>query len=112
MRHGPKGVKLEGSPTRPRMEGNDPVKGINSAIQGASTKGRAMNPDFLLLNGRIATMDAAGREIEALAAHDGRIVALGDTASLRSMAGPGTKILDAAGQRVIPGIVEIPRNAG
>ena len=106
MRHGPKGVKLEGSPTRPRMEGNDPVKGINSAIQGASTKGRAMNPDFLLLNGRIATMDTAGREVEALAAHDGRIIALGDTASLRSMAGPRTKILDAAGQRVIPGIVE------
>ena len=73
---------------------------------GCRGKAGAMNADFLLLNGRIATMDGAGRQVEALAAHGGRIVALGDTASLRGMAGPGTKLLDADGRRVIPGIVE------
>lgn len=65
-----------------------------------------MTPDFLLLNGRIATMDTARHEVEALAAHNGRIIALGDSATLRQMAGANTKILDAEGQRVIPGIVE------
>ena len=74
--------------------------------RGAEEKSQSVNPDFLLLNGRIATMDATGREVEALAAYGGRIVALGDNASLRAMAGPATNILDAEGQRVIPGIVE------
>ena len=40
-----------------------------------------MNADFVLLNGRIATMDAAGTQAEALAAHGGRIVALGSNVS-------------------------------
>ncbi|NKC31279.1 amidohydrolase [Falsiroseomonas selenitidurans] len=64
-----------------------------------------MSPDFLLLNGRIATMDAAGTECTALAALGGRIVALGDD-RLRDLAGPGTRILDAEGRRVLPGIVD------
>jgi predicted amidohydrolase YtcJ len=64
-----------------------------------------MSPDFLLLNGRIATMDASGTQHSALAAHNGRIVALG-TDDLRSLAGPGTRIIDAGGRRVLPGIVD------
>ncbi|MBU8538013.1 amidohydrolase [Falsiroseomonas tokyonensis] len=64
-----------------------------------------MSPDFLLLNGRIATMDTAARECTALASHNGRIVAMGDD-GLRDLAGPGTKILNAEGRRVLPGIVD------
>ncbi|MGK7861837.1 amidohydrolase [Falsiroseomonas sp. E2-1-a4] len=64
-----------------------------------------MRPDFLLLNGRIATMDADGRECTALASLGGRIVALGDD-GLRDLAGPGTTILNAEGRRVLPGIVD------
>lgn len=65
-----------------------------------------MNADFVLLNGRIATMDAAGTEAEALAAHGGRIVALGSSDAMRGHIGPGTRVLDAEGRRVIPGIVD------
>ena len=65
-----------------------------------------MNADFVLLRGRIATMDATGTEVQALAAHGGRIVALGDDAAMRQHIGPRTRVLDAAGARVIPGIVD------
>ncbi|WP_137124390.1 amidohydrolase [Roseomonas sp. HF4] len=65
-----------------------------------------MNADFVLLNGRIATMDGAGTEAEALAAHGGRIVALGTVAAMREYVGPATRVLDAGGRRVIPGIVD------
>ncbi len=65
-----------------------------------------MNADFVLLNARIATMDAAGTEAEALAAHGGRIVAIGSSAAMRDHVGPGTCVLDAEGRRVIPGIVD------
>jgi len=63
-------------------------------------------PDFILLNGRVATMDAAGTTCTALAALNGRIVALGDDAAIRDLVGPGTAVLDAEGRRVLPGIVD------
>lgn len=65
-----------------------------------------MNADFVLLNARIATMDAVGTEAEALAACAGRIVATGTSAAMCDHAGPGTRVLDAGGRRVIPGIVD------
>ncbi len=65
-----------------------------------------MNADFVLLNGRIATMDAAETEAQALAAFNGRIVAIGDNAAIRDHIGPRTRVLDATGRRVIPGIVD------
>ncbi|CAA9266155.1 MAG: FIG00431635: hypothetical protein [uncultured Acetobacteraceae bacterium] len=63
-------------------------------------------PDLLLLNGRVATMDAAESEAEALAVFRGRVVALGTTAEMRALKGPGTRVLDAEGRRVVPGIVD------
>lgn len=65
-----------------------------------------MNADFVLLNARIATMDAAGTEAQALAAHNGRVVAIGDSAAMRAHIGPHTRVLDAEGRRAIPGIVD------
>jgi predicted amidohydrolase YtcJ len=51
-------------------------------------------------------MDAAGSEVAALAAHGGRIVALGSSDAMRDHIGPGTRVLNAEGRRVIPGIVD------
>jgi predicted amidohydrolase YtcJ len=65
-----------------------------------------MNADFVLLDGRIATMDSAGSEVQALAAFGGRIVALGSSEAMRGHIGPGTRVLNAEGRRVIPGIVD------
>lgn len=66
-------------------------------------------PDLLLVNGRVATLAAGGTtppEVEALAVRGGRIVALGDTADLRELAGPGTVMVDLGGRRVIPGLCD------
>jgi glycine/D-amino acid oxidase-like deaminating enzyme len=77
------------------------------AARPAGQDGRLMPaPDFILLNGRVATMDAAGTTCTALAALNGRIVALGDDAAIRDLVGPGTAVLDAEGRRVLPGIVD------
>ncbi len=65
-----------------------------------------MNADFVLLDGRIATMGAAGSEAQALAALNGRIVAIGSSNAMRDHIGPGTRVLNAEGRRVIPGIVD------
>jgi predicted amidohydrolase YtcJ len=65
-----------------------------------------MRPDFVLLNGRVATMDAAGTECTALAALGGRIVAMGGDDAIRDLIGRGTTVLNAEGRRVLPGIVD------
>lgn len=63
-------------------------------------------PDIIILNGRIATMDAAGTEAQALAVLHEKIVARGSTAEMQALAGPNTRIVDLQGRRAIPGIVD------
>ena len=68
---------------------------------------RADSPaDLLLLHARIATMDPARPEAEALAVRGDRIVAVGTSEALAALRGPGTQVIDAAGRRVVPGFIE------
>ncbi|MCC7271528.1 MAG: amidohydrolase family protein, partial [Alphaproteobacteria bacterium] len=62
--------------------------------------------DLVLRNGRIVTLDAADRTVQALAARDGRIVATGSDADIEGITGPGTEVIDLAGRTAIPGIVD------
>lgn len=66
----------------------------------------ASEPDLILLNGKIVTLDDKSRVVAALAAKDGRIVALGDDRDIEAMAGPATRVLRLDGKTVIPGIVD------
>ncbi|MEM8876674.1 MAG: amidohydrolase [Pseudomonadota bacterium] len=60
--------------------------------------------DLVLLNGRVTTMDPARPEATALAARDGAFVAVGTDDEMRGLIGPFTQVIDARGQRVIPGL--------
>jgi predicted amidohydrolase YtcJ len=62
--------------------------------------------DLLLLNGRLTTQDEARPEASALAVRDGLVVAVGEGPELEALRGPRTKVLDAGGRRVIPGLVD------
>lgn len=48
----------------------------------------------IYVNGRFMTMDAARPEAGALAVSSGRIVALGSTSEIESLAGPATERID------------------
>ncbi len=63
-------------------------------------------PDLVLLNARVHTLDAAGRVAEAVAVRNGRILAVGDTASIRALARAGTVEHDLAGLTVLPGFYD------
>ncbi len=65
-----------------------------------------LHADFVLTNGRIAILDRGGRFVEALAARDGRIVALGRGSDVGDLAGPDTETFDLEGRTAIPGIVD------
>ena len=63
-------------------------------------------PDVVFLGGKIATMDARGSFVEAVAVKDGRFVAVGTTGEVRKLAGKGTRVVDLGGSTVVPGLVD------
>lgn len=62
--------------------------------------------DLVLKNGRIHTLDPAATIVSNLAAHGGRIVALGDAASVADAIGPSTRVVDLAGATAVPGLID------
>lgn len=60
-------------------------------------------PDLLVGNARVRTLDPACPTATALAVRGDRIVAIGDTATLRGLAGSRTRWLDAGGRLILPG---------
>ncbi|MDF2233725.1 amidohydrolase [Albimonas sp. CAU 1670] len=65
-----------------------------------------MTPDLVILNGRLITMDPARPRASALAIAAGVIVAVGETAEIRGLAGPATRVVDAGGATVLPGFID------
>ena len=65
---------------------------------------RDLAPDLILHNGRIVTLSGALPGCSALAAKDGRIVALGDDVDVLALAGPATQVIDLVGRTAIPGL--------
>jgi len=69
----------------------------------APAKDPSLAPDLLILNASIHTMDDARPVAEAVAILGQRIAAVGSTAEMRVLAGPRTRVIDAAGKVVFPG---------
>src|SRR5688572_26611815 len=67
---------------------------------------RAQQPDTILVNGKVVTVDAAFSIQEALAVREGRIIAVGRSADIRKLAGTGTRTIDLRGRTVIPGLID------
>ncbi len=65
-----------------------------------------MTPERILLNGRIRTLDPARPSARAVAMAAGRILAVGDSGDLASLAGPDTETLDLEGRLVLPGFTD------
>ncbi len=63
-------------------------------------------PTLVLVNGKILTMDGQSRTAEAVAIRDGKFLAVGDSPTIRSMAGSGTRTIDLAGKTVVPGLID------
>ena len=66
----------------------------------------AQNADTVLLNGKLLTVDKQFSTREALAVRDGRIMAVGTTADIKKLSGPGTRVIDLGGRTVIPGLID------
>jgi predicted amidohydrolase YtcJ len=65
---------------------------------------QSTTPDTLIVNARVITLDPARPTAEAVAISGEHIAAVGTRADLQSLATPATKIIDAGGRTLIPGL--------
>lgn len=65
-----------------------------------------MIADLLIVNGRVLTMNPAQPTASALAVKDGKLVAVGSNAHVRSFRGPRTAVISAVGKTVLPGFID------
>ena len=63
-------------------------------------------PDLILVNGTVITVDASDRIAEAVAIRGDRIIAVGDSAFIESLARANTRRIDLDGRTVTPGLLD------
>ncbi len=62
--------------------------------------------DLILRGGNVVTMDEVVGNVEALAARDGVVIAVGTNAEIEALTGPDTRVIDLNGRTAIPGFIE------
>jgi predicted amidohydrolase YtcJ len=67
---------------------------------------RAPAPDLVLFNGKIITVDRSFSIHEAVAIIGDRIMAVGNSDQMRTVAGSTTRLIDLKGHAVIPGLMD------
>jgi len=64
---------------------------------------------IVITGGKVITMDPANPVAEAVAARDGRVLAVGREPDVLAAAGPGAEVVPAGGRSVLPGFID-PHN--
>jgi predicted amidohydrolase YtcJ len=88
--------------------------GARGSVATSSTHGsqpaqpatQGVEPDFIVVNARIYTVDPTLPRAEALAVKDGRFLAVGSNAEVRNLATSRTRIIDAQQATITPGFID------
>jgi hypothetical protein len=67
---------------------------------------RAQPADLIVHNGKVLTVDAKFSTAEAVAVRGGKVVAVGTSADVLKLKGDDTRVVDAAGKTVMPGLYD------
>ena len=67
---------------------------------------QAPAPDLAIVNARIYTVDQAFSTAEAVAITDGKFSAVGTTDDIRKRVAPSTRVIDAGGRTIVPGLMD------
>jgi len=71
-----------------------------------------IEPDMIVINAKVYTVDEALPQAQAFAIKNGRFVAIGSTTDMRSLATPRTQVFDAKGGTIIPGCIDTHNHGG
>ncbi|HET7062949.1 MAG TPA: amidohydrolase family protein, partial [Rudaea sp.] len=66
----------------------------------------SQHADLIIRNAKVTTVDKGNPQAQAFAVAGNKFVAVGDEAEVMLRAGPSTKVIDAHGRRVIPGLID------
>ena len=86
------------------------ARGSHAAAQAAVSGGR--DPDLIVVNAKVYTMDPRAPRAEAFAVSGGRFIAVGSTGDIKGLAGKNTQTFDAKGMTVVPGFIDCHNHAG
>src|SRR5215831_21015259 len=70
-----------------------------------------LEPDLVVLNAKVYTVDSRNPREEAFAVNAGRFVAVGTTANIRALAGKNTQTYDAGQMTIVPGFIDCHNHA-
>lgn len=93
------------------------VPGLAAIVQSgpatAQTAGAGgADPDLVVINAKVYTMDPRAPRAEAFAVSAGRFIAVGSTRDIKGLAGKNTQTFDARGMTVVPGFIDCHNHAG
>src|SRR5262245_54642929 len=77
---------------------------VGLLVAGNTLLTQTKAPDLIIVNARIYTVDSRFSTAEAVAVADGKFTAVGTTAQIRKLSGPATRIMDAGGKTIVPGL--------
>jgi predicted amidohydrolase YtcJ len=72
----------------------------------SASRAQSSNTDLILINGRIITVDARDSVAQAIAIHNGKIVAVGTNDEIRKLAPKGVRVIDLDGRTATPGLID------
>ena len=79
---------------------------LSSLLLAPSSHDGVEVAELVLKNGNVFTLDAGRPRAQALAARDGRLVAIGADRDMAAYIGEGTRVIDLDGALAIPGFIE------
>ncbi|SNS34879.1 hypothetical protein SAMN05421770_101607 [Granulicella rosea] len=82
----------------------------NARAQDADFKSK--DPDLVVFNAKVYTVDTRAPRAEAFAVKNGRFVAVGTTAEIRGLIGKKTQSFDAQQMTIVPGFIDTHNHGG
>ncbi|MEX0772644.1 MAG: amidohydrolase [Balneolales bacterium] len=75
-------------------------------LQACSASVTEPPAELIVLNGQVLTVDSEFSQAEAFAVRDGKFVAVGDNEDVNKFEGDQTRVIDAEGKTIVPGLIE------
>src|SRR5262245_45191994 len=81
--------------------------GLQEILRGDRVPAMATTQaDLIFVGGRVHTVNASNDVVPALAIGGGRVLAAGDDAEMRALAGPRARVVELRGRSLLPGFID------